>query len=456
MNKIKFIVRDIDIAPIPGAKVHVAGASAPAGDPTTDTNGVTPPLQLTASTFGYKVTHPDYAEDVGGGSFSVTASAPSGSIAKGQVLSMKWYDLGGDNVVEVCVILGKIAPPLNTGCWVQEWKSLDAPLTPIHGTGTTGWSRFNATHVPQAGSPPGEYLTCEVIGLGTPRLVAIWRPAAVDLKANQPVNFLVYFHPFRPPKGPYPFDPDYVQVGQSYLGNPRRTISHMAQQGISAIGVVPIFPLDNPGLYEHVTATQVYRLIREVNFFLQMRAGAQLLSQWRVKQVVGKVAACCFSRSVIAVGSMLSQRGVDPPKAAEFLDQKLREVYALDPIPEQASQFMASVVSWFRKGADGRRFRLYTEFDGWVDAFASRKSDLASGPVTHSSWQTGPGASSEEWHGPDESFTFFHCNKDFVQPVVDIIHGGGAPSLDADPGMQVHSFFPGYFLGHALRNSSLK
>lgn len=59
----------------------------------------------------------------------------------------------------------------------------------------------------------------------------------------------------------------------------------MTQQGIGAIGVVPIFPLGAEGLaaYQTLTMTQVYRLIREVNFFLQMRAGAQLISQWRVR-----------------------------------------------------------------------------------------------------------------------------------------------------------------------------
>jgi hypothetical protein len=39
---------------------------------------------------------------------------------------------------------------------------------------------------------------------------------------------------------------------------------------------------------------------------------------------------------------------------------------------------------------------------------------------------------------------------------VDIIKVGGAPSLDAEPNTAVQSFFPGYFMGHALANSSLK
>ncbi|MGH7297802.1 MAG: hypothetical protein ACRELB_22880, partial [Polyangiaceae bacterium] len=328
MSKLKFIVRDIDIMPIAGATVHPVGTDA-SGDLTTDANGLTTPVNLTGQNFSYKITHQDFAEDVGGGAFTVSGQSPNGRVDKGHILSMKWYQSGGEDIVEVCVVLGKIAPPLSTGVFNQTWRSLDSALNPIHGTGKAGWDRFNASHNPQP-APLGEYLTCEVIGMGLPRLVATWQPKSVTLLANTPVNYLVYFHPFRKPQGPYPFDSDYVELGRTYLGNPRRTIAHMTQQGISAIGVVPIYPLGQEGLaaYEALTMTQVYRLVREVNFFLQMRAGAQLLTQWRVKQPVGRVAVCCFSRSIEALTPLLTKRGTDAAKAAEFFDEKLREVYA--------------------------------------------------------------------------------------------------------------------------------
>ena len=457
MSKLKFIVRDIDIKPISGASVHVLGTDA-SGDLTTDSNGLTAPVNLTKKNFSYRVTHPDFAADGGGGSFSVTGQSPEGKVDTGQILSMKWYQSGGEDLVEVCVILGKIAPPLSTGIFNQDWRSLDTPLNPIHATGKAGWDRFNASHTAQA-APQGEYLTCEVMGMGLPRLVATWQPKRVTLLANTPVNYLLYFHPFRKPAGPYPFDPDYVELGKTYLGNPRRTIAHMTHQGISAIGVVPIYPLTAEGLaaYEALTMTQAYRLIREVNFFLQMRAHAQLFTQWRVKQPVGKVAICCFSRSIEALSSLLAKRGTDKAMAAEFFDQKLREVYAFDPVPDVASAFMSGVASWFRKGADGRRFRLYTEFGGWEGAFTAQQSALGGAGVKPVSWDAAEsGANMKEWHGPDETFTFALCNLAFCQPVVDIIKTGGAPSLDAERNMDVHSFFPGYFMGHALANSSLK
>jgi len=188
-----------------------------------------------------------------------------------------------------------------------------------------------------------------------------------------------------------------------------------------------------------------------------MRAKAQLLTQWRVRQPVGNVALCCFSRSIDALSSLLAKRGADAAKAAEFFDQKLREVYAFDPVPDGASTFLSGVAPWFRKGADGRRFRLYTEFSGWVDAFTSHQTALGGGGVSPVSWDAAePRASMKEWHGTGEAFTFAFCSLEFVQPVVDIIKAGGAPSLDAEPNMGAHSFFPGYFMGHALANSSLK
>ncbi|MGH7293740.1 MAG: hypothetical protein ACRELB_02350, partial [Polyangiaceae bacterium] len=86
-----------------------------------------------------------------------------------------------------------------------------------------------------------------------------------------------------------------------------------------------------------------------------------------------------------------------------------------------------------------------------------QQSALGGAGVSSVSWDAAePGASMREWHGPGETYTFALCNLAFCQPVVDIIKGGGAPSLDAEPNMTVHSWFPGYFMGHALANSSLK
>jgi hypothetical protein len=457
MSKIKFIVRDIDIRPISGSTVRVAFAGGATQDLQSDASGVTNAVPMTASAFGYKVTHPDFAEDAGGGSFEIAQTGPTGSISKGQVLSMKWYQAAGENIVEVCVVLGKIAPPVVNDCWQHPWLALDCALTPIHGTGSKGWDRFHASHDPQP-EPLGEFLACEVVGLGLPRLVATWQPKTLDLRANKPVNFLVYFHPYpeKPPSVPYPFDNVNYNVGRNYIGNTRRTAAHMAQKGINAICLVPIFPLSgHPTAYSEITMTQVYRLIREVNFFLQMRAGAQVLTQWRVKQPVGKVAAVCFSRSADAVQSLLTNRGSDAAMASEFFDQKLCEVYGLDPVPDTASTFMAGVARWFRKGTGGRHFRLYTEYDGWVTAYRNHEEELASGPVNHESW-TADGLTAQEWHAAGEVFTVAHFPKSYVQPVVDIIRAGQAPSLDKEPNLDVHHFFPGYFMGHALANSSLK
>jgi hypothetical protein len=348
--------------------------------------------------------------------------------------------------------LGKIAPSISDDCYIQAWRSLDTPLNPIHGTGKNGWDRFNATHTPEP-MPLGTFHCCEVIGMGLPRLVAMWQPIALDLRSNQPVNYLVYFHPFHATQDPYPFGNDYLELGRSYLGNPRRTVSHMAHQGIRAIGVVPIFPLNDVGPYQSLTMTQVYRLIREVNFFLQMRAGAQLLSQWRVRQPVGKVAICAFSASIAALTSILGNRGSDAAMASEFFDQKLMEVYGFDPVVNL--DFLPRVAPWFRKGDGGRRFRLYTEFGGWLDAYATSEMQLAGQRLTPERWDV-PGASSREWHGPGESFTFAYFPQAYVQPVVDIIKVGGPPSLDAVPGLDAHHFFPAFFMGHALAGSSLR
>jgi hypothetical protein len=63
--------------------------------------------------------------------------------------------------------------------------------------------------------------------------------------------------------------------------------------------------------------------------------------------------------------------------ASEFFDQKLCEVYAFDPVGNAAAKFMPGLVGWFRKGAGGRRFRLYTEFDHWVGAYLNFEKQLA-------------------------------------------------------------------------------
>jgi hypothetical protein len=318
---------------------------------------------------------------------------------------------------------------------VELW----APDHPIlnRDVSATGWDRLKHTVTPNLTAPGRTYFVERTGGL--PRVVAIWVPESLRFNARRgEVPYHLFYTPSikepawgddelaRGTSGWFAKQQNYVHLAFRYLFWEKNLAHQHTHAGKHVPIVIPI------GNYRGQLGTfagrgNVYRLLREVNYFIQRTEGVSYAG-WR-GQDVGRVALSGFSAGVDWVKSTLDnpEDGDDNARgiAKEFYDRKLREVYNFDGHPD-ADAFMATVNAWWR-GDEDRKFRIYSmkpEFASYA-----RSIDASATPVRFK------GAQVDAWEAHDAARSLVVLPEPLLATIL----------TRTNP----HQWFPAYFARHA-------
>jgi hypothetical protein len=203
-------------------------------------------------------------------------------------------------------------------------------------------------------------------------------------------------------------------------------VHHHAAAGREVIFVFPL-GVRGGGMGQLPSQANVYRLLQELNFWLQSTApiGNEFVP-------VGRIALSCFSAGIHALGAVLRS-----DRVPAFWD-RLKEIYDFDGVyagdPRSTAQFVTQIEQWGNPGNQGmqdRRLRVYTQ----SGAFARFGSLTGGRRVAHVH-----GAS--ETSGP--TGTLLHTPTGFWHEMNPKIFRSYA---------EVHGYLQDVFMYHALANS---
>jgi hypothetical protein len=328
-------------------------------------------------------------------------------------------------------------------------------LRVVNQAASTGWELLSHTALP-AVTPKGKMFYARRIEI--PELIAIWVPEGVLVSrqrndnvdpATKPLNFHIFYHPNpRVLIGPYPFSWAFVDIICRYLFYYKVFHKAMVNQHAAAgVNNIFVFPVGHPKFWNGNLGGQssLLRLLQEVAFFVQRMDDIPV-----PLQKVGKCAVSGFS----AAGPLVNQ-AMQFQNA--FFDQHvLHEIYAFDLAQIKPTIFADSVAAWrgrnAKKGAEPRKFRIYTHFDSWFSAHAhlDRTATTIAGP-----------AGARESAGPNSSVVFLPF-KPFWAALNPEVGGDGKPAADSSylvvalTDDNVHHLIPSLLMEHALKNSQFK
>jgi hypothetical protein len=316
-------------------------------------------------------------------------------------------------------------------------------LTVLNTGGGSGWGQLIHSPLP-AVVPRGRLFFAE--RTTTPKLLAIWVPEGVMVTNEKnkvdprktPLNFHVFYHPSPGVlRGRYPFDFAFVDLMFRYLLYWKVLHKQMVNQHqASGSKAIMVFPVGDPSQWNGALGNQtsVLRLLQEVAYFVQRRHKIPF-----PLQPVGKCAVSGFS----AGGQYVLQAlGGDNPF---FHDNVLAEIYAFD-IRTNIAAFGSQLKKWWRGGANGRAFRIYTTDPGQFNTLEG----------------TDPGATlfngaggAKERQGPQTNVVLMPVSGFWT---------GLRPESPPDPKLfqtfranfdDVHQMIPALFLEHALKHAKL-
>ena len=327
----------------------------------------------------------------------------------------------------------------------QLIRDIDATMLAPAGK---GWDRFKHV-VSQGVVPDGKMFFLERPTV--PKLVAVYLPANRfkmfqrdgTSPVSVPIPYHVFFHPStRSFAGVYPFARDYIDLISRYMLRDQGFVGNKAmvnQHVVAGKRPVFVFPVGSPtlGFGSIPQQAPLLRLLQEVNYILQRMDGIAYPIH-----PVGFCAASAFSQGCDALKTML-----DTP-FPEFDTDHLREIYGLDLYrQDDVAVVCKSLGAWFRRGADKRKLRIYTQDLRWRTGI---RANIPGGTVT-----TGPSNATEDEAASstllfDPLGTFWTA----MAPEVTKPHPFG--QFDDVPGayFDVHAMHSALFMTHALKLSS--
>jgi hypothetical protein len=279
---------------------------------------------------------------------------------------------------------------------------------------------------------------------GYPKLIGVYDPRAANRQADQakktPINYHLFFHPgtFHYGNVNYPWDYKYPDTIARYLFiEPRPYIGKAmaAQHEAGDNESVLVFPVGSATKWFQGLNSQssVLRLIQEINYFIQRKAGVGI-----PLQPVGQLALSSFSASIAFVAQIVAEsRGVLMARNI------LREVYCFDGFfPKEAAAseaaFFANATGWLRGDLNTRALRVYTQNSTWWNAF---NQAVPGTPVA-----TGPSGSSE---AESASHSVFFAPTPFWSWYPMVLPAEGLYD-------NIHQLIPCWFLQHAMKLSRMR
>lgn len=232
---------------------------------------------------------------------------------------------------------------------------------PVLGSGfpSPGWPRLNMRR-PEV-TPSGRVYFLQRRSRRPPHLIAVYTGRVDPATRAVGGGFHVFLHPFikaqfpDPANDPYAYE--YLARVRHYLFNYRLLYRTWA----SARRCVLVFPLGMKGqqfgnLLSH---SAMRHLLDDVNFFIHSAGGAT----WEGYQTapVSRVAVSGYSFGVNWLRALLANPGPGPRQYSRgFYNQLLKEVYWFDGMPDHFPAHLGELLSWYRRGRDDRRIRVYT------------------------------------------------------------------------------------------------
>ncbi len=506
----RFVVKVTDVfySPVNGAKVDVFTApTVGAARASTDFKtiaatgpGVHPTGELDIAEFEVNVSHPSFfgVNQKGRVQPGAAGALPKVTFGANSALfeqELSSYDLvvhthdGGLPVVELYIALGRLFDSTSTIATVADifrrpppsLGKVPGPLEPRDRNVHVFTKDLLATNTARG---PFDFQIKSLPPVGK-SLFATWKPtpdtnsdpfpgrnmiAIYDLTnkftkgtpkrplvGKSPINYHIFLHPstswFPDPR--YPTGSWWLDLVGRYVygaqvsGIGKAMANQLHHSG--KLNTVLIFPIGSGTRMHNDLTTQdaVMRLVHEVSYFIQRRAGVRY-----PLQPVGSVGISAFSSAISFVNSILRS---PPPRIAS--GASIREVFDLDgrvmvnnrvSAPGMA-QFAAFLRTWFLQDPRARAVRSYSQLG---DNFAALQgADPSAKVTTRNGCNLLQGDSVTCLFAPLTAWTFFFTEpQDPTKP----IGPGNPPKLNQagfpnkGPDMPVHDIIPAWFLQHAL------
>jgi len=323
---------------------------------------------------------------------------------------------GSDVYLEVFVVLGQLADATQRASEEAASQGVDLKLqtlmvrqweTPILNPQGSGKDALRSKLVTV--EPQGKLLFAE--RKTTPKLIAVYLPLGWWLAPNpykEPLpnenqtHYRVFFHPYIPWAGPYPYGRDYLDLADRYLlksfdedtGNK----ALVCQQEVQKSQRVLVFPVGAQGTQMGTlnSRSRMLRLLQEINYWVQRLDGVSYPIH-----TVGTCALSCFSGGFDFMAAVI-ENGADK----KFYEEVLTDVYVFDGVPNTMSTAQACglLKKWFLQGGRRRTLRVYTQNGQWWNLL----KDLVPIPGEQPVIIPGP-ANSNAKEANTSASTILHC-----------------------------------------------
>ncbi len=323
---------------------------------------------------------------------------------------------GSDVHLEVFVVLGQLADAtqrvneeaasqglelkLET-LMVRQWET---PILNPQGSGKEALRSKSVTVAPQ-----GKLLFAE--RKTVPKLIAVYLPLGWWLAPNpykEPVpnenqtHYRVFFHPYIPWSGPYPYGRDYLDLVARYLlksfddntGNKALVHQQEARKSQRAL----VFPVGSQGSQMGTlnSQTRMLRLLQEINYWALRMDGVSYPIH-----TVGSCALSGFSGGFDFLATILQSK-----KEEKFYRDVLTDLYVFDGVPNNMPHKSACglLKNWFQEGKGRRTLRIYTQNEQWWNLL----KDISPIPGEQPVLTPGP-ANSNAKEANTSTSTILHC-----------------------------------------------
>jgi len=354
--------------------------------------------------------------------------------------------LGSDVHLDVFVVLGQLADVtqlvheeaqshrIDMGLKPESVRQNRTPILNPNGIGPDAIPFTKVTVVPTGKLVFAERKT-------VPKLIAIYLPndwcfppnpyKEPDPEENR-TDYRVFFHPYIPWAGPYPYGEKYLDLVARYLlkswEDDGKSLIH--QQEAAQSQRVLVFPVGAQGTQMGNLNSQVnmLRLLQEINYWAQRIDGVSYPIH-----TVGTCALSGFSGGIDFVSAIVR---VGTGSDKYFYEDVLTDLYVFDGVSNTMSTKTCCEIfkKWFQQGGRARSFRVYTQSPQWWNLLW----DVAPVPVL----TMGPKNSNAKEANTSAS-TVLHCPSNNLFYPID-------KNLDY---WWVHQYIPARFMEHAAAKS---
>ncbi len=298
--------------------------------------------------------------------------------------------IGDDVRLDVYIVLGQLADATDRAREEAGSYGIDLGLkpalvrrnkTPFLDATKTGPDAIPPTK--ETIAPAGRLVFAE--RKTVPKLIAVYLPPDWCFPVNpykDPVpgenqtDYRVFFHPYIPWGGPYPYGKDYLDLVLRYLLLPwdddGKTLIH--QQEACGSQRVLVFPVGAQGKQMGDLSTQasMLRLLQEINYWAQRMDGVSYPIH-----TVGTCALSGFSGGIDFVSAIVGGKG---GADKVFYKDVLTDLYVFDGVSNtMATKSCCDIFrKWFLQGGRSRTLRIYTQSAQWWNEF----KDIVPVPVS--------------------------------------------------------------------------